>query len=743
MKIKNILFCACFSCLSALSHNISAETINASLLQDFQPDWLSVADAYHHHLDLLLLTLVLVLVFITSVAFILLWRSHQRLQISEAHLSEAYRISHMGHWHWDISANVITWSDEIFHIFGYTPQSFKPTYDAFLQAVHEADREKVIATVDKCMLEKSPYMVAHRIVTTDGRVRYVQEAGHVVCDRANKPIGMFGTVQDITEHYLAHEALSKSEKRMMLALEISQDGFCDWNLTTGEVYISPRYFSMLGYAPDEIQCKNYADWQRLLHPDDAERIHHAMQTLITTPDAHYHEDIRVLSKHGEWRWFMSRGGVVEHDDTGKATRLVFVHSDISQRKQTEQALQQERDFIDTVFQTATSLIVVINRKGIIKRFNSTAERLTGWKAHEVVDQPFWQYFLPAHERKQVSEVFEDLSPDSIIPRYENHWLMRDGSQRLFDWSNAVIKDEQGEIAHIISLGIDITETKAIGETLKKSEEKFRTIVETTQEGFWLFKPDSEEIMQVNPALCDMLGYPETEVLGHRPCDFCDAANADILHQQLKALSADHHQSYMLSLRNRTGDPVPVMIHASALADSTGRLSGAFAFITDLSQRIRYEEELKRAKLEAEATNQAKSIFLANMSHEIRTPLNAIIGMSYLTLQGNITDEQRNYLRKIYSSAQNLLKLLSNILDFSKIEADCLQLDCTSFHLDEILNDLANVVAIPAQEKGLELIFTWDAQVPMRIRGDSIRLHQILLNLLNNAVKFTLEGEVTP
>lgn len=277
--------------------------------------------------------------------------------------------------------------------------------------------------------------------------------------------------------------------------------------------------------------------------------------------------------------------------------------------------------------------------------------------------------------------------------------------------------------------------------LAASEARIRDFIENAGQGFWQLGPE-RLTMDVNPALCTMLGYSHEEFVGRSPLEFVDAHNRAIFLYQMGRIDATIHRCYEISLLHKDGHLVPVMFSATTHRDAEGKVDNAFSFVTDLTQQKQVEQEIRAAKEAAESASRAKTQFLANISHEVRTPLNGIMGMSHLLHMTPLVDEQQDYLRHLDDSAQSLLSVINDLLDLTRIEAGGFGLEQADFQPDELANDVLRIHQPVAQRKGVALLLKLAPDLPATMRGVPSRLKQVLHNLVGNAVKFTDQGQVT-
>ncbi len=302
--------------------------------------------------------------------------------------------------------------------------------------------------------------------------------------------------------------------------------------------------------------------------------------------------------------------------------------------------------------------------------------------------------------------------------------------------------ENGSPAFLDGTIVDVTERKRAERALEEREAELRSTLENMSGS--VFVVDRDLRLRVwNAHFPEFYALPDELVYEGAPLEgvlALRAARGEYGPGDPGELVRMRVESYRDRGITQVEDRVPGGRVLDVRRAPTG-VDGMVVVSNEVTERKRMEEELRRAMESAEAANESKARFLANMSHEIRTPMNAIIGLSHLALGTELTERQRDYLSKVSASAQSLLGIINDILDFSKIEAGRLEMESIPFDLHEVLDNLAAVAGIKASEKGLELLFSIEPDVPMALIGDPLRLGQVLLNLANNAVKFTESGQI--
>jgi len=283
------------------------------------------------------------------------------------------------------------------------------------------------------------------------------------------------------------------------------------------------------------------------------------------------------------------------------------------------------------------------------------------------------------------------------------------------------------------------------ERLSETEQFFRSVLELAPDGMMV--TDEHGIIKLANAQCEKLfGYTRAELIGQQvemlvPAEVRDRHPAlrEAFHREPESRSMGSGRE--LHGARKDGTLFPVEIGLSPLPDRAGEAAQVAVSIRDITERREQESALKRAKAKAEEATEMKSMFLANMSHEIRTPMNAIIGLSHLALKTPLSAKQRDYVSKVHNAGTSLLAIINDILDFSKIEAGKLDIETTDFMVDEVIGSVVTLTAQKAHDKGLEFLADVSRSIPEQLRGDPLRLSQILTNLVNNAVKFTDRGEI--
>ena len=317
-----------------------------------------------------------------------------------------------------------------------------------------------------------------------------------------------------------------------------------------------------------------------------------------------------------------------------------------------------------------------------------------------------------------------------------------GFIRYIESRGEAVVNEQGKLTKLFTTLMDITPRKLAEIALAESEEKYRHLVETSQDIIWSCDAEGH-ITFVNQAVKQIYGYEPKEMLGCSFGDFLAPAQIDLNRElQQRLLTGDAVFQYESIVLGKDGRQIDVNTKAIARLDAEGNITGTTGTASDITEQKQAEIALQKAKEEADRANNAKSEFLSNMSHELRTPLNAIMGFTQLLARSAaLGADQQQYLEIISRSGEHLLVLINNILQMSKIEVGLLTLNNSTFDLHNMLKNTEDMLKLQAEKKGLQLIFDCPPDVPQYVETDESKLRQVLINVVVNAIKFTSEGGV--
>ncbi|WP_313834280.1 PAS domain S-box protein [Candidatus Nitronereus thalassa] len=405
-------------------------------------------------------------------------------------------------------------SEGAFALTGYKPEDLLRNHKISWgrQVIHPDDRDRVWKNTQAALKKKQPYHYTYRINAAEGTLKWVWEQGLPIYSPDGKVVALEGFITDITTQKQSEEALQASQERLDLAVFGARLGIWDWNIQTGEVLFNERWAKMLGFAKHEIE-PTVEVWRQMIHPEDRAMVMKLLEAHLDRHTPFYQTEYRLRTKSGKWKWVLDTGKVVDRDSKGAPLRMSGVHQDIHDRKDMEQALMKERNFINAVLETAGALVIVLDRQGRVVRFNRACEQVTGLAHQDVVGRNIGALgIFNSRELPQVKKVFRKLVAGHSPVQGENRWMDKDKTERLIAWSNSVLKNDKGEVEHIIGTGVDITDRKNIERALRESQERFQAFMDHTPTVAFL-RDRSGKYVYVNQPFEKIFGRSQAECLG--------------------------------------------------------------------------------------------------------------------------------------------------------------------------------------------------------------------------------------
>jgi PAS domain S-box-containing protein len=384
------------------------------------------------------------------------------------------------------------------------------------------------------------------------------------------------------------------------------------------------------------------------------------------------------------------------------------------------------------------LVCIADSNAYYKVVNPAFTRILGYTREELLSRPFVDFVHPEDLEKTYAEV-QFLTNNNPSIDFENRYITKKGNLVYLQWKANLNSSNN----LIYAIARDITETRKTQGKLLSSEKSLNEAQKIAKIGSWDFNLITQELNWSDEL------YKIFEIQN-------EPNNPNLYGEYLSRFTPEDAEQLSINVGNTISNNVPyemehqivfgdekakwVFCTGVPIVDDKNNVIALKGVVQDITQKKQIDETIK-AKEKAEAANKAKSDFLANMSHEIRTPLNGIVGFTDLLLKMNFDKDQFEYLNMVNESANTLMDIINNILDFSKIEAGKLELDFEEIDLHELSHQIINLFKYEANYKKIDLIINIDTKVPQYIIGDSIRLKQIILNLLSNAMKFTFSGHI--
>ena len=669
--------------------------------------------------------------------------SEDKLRASRVFEDRAGRIAGIGSWELDLASKVVTFSEETRRIYGVAADQ-DLDLDMTLAFYPPEARLLAAAALQDSIRTAKPWDLELPLVTAQGKPIWVRSAGEAEF-ADDKPIRVFGVFQDITSRRRTESLVRENETQYRLLAEYSSDMIVRIDLSGKRLFVSPSSQSLLGYRPDELIGTYPED---SIHPDDRPRFAAMRAGLIAGARDEDAITNRLRHKSGHYVWVEAKWRVLR-DGPGQATEFIASIRDVSARREAEERLQASETLYRTLADSLPQMVWIV-----------TAGDRTAVYANERYQAYYGCIGLSRDARvarnhpddlAHMETTWDVASREGRTFEVEGRLRRHDG---IYRWHKVVATPvvRNGAIVEWLGTALDIDDIILGRQKLKETSDLLSLSQDAAGAGFFdLDLLSGKVVLSRESAAMHGLsddGIVEFNLAGWRACvDPEDGPRVLRLVEEACIARATYAAEFRVPL---SGGRVR-WIHGMGRAqyDHTGRAVRMIGLNFDVTERKASEAKLieaiaaaETARREAEEASAAKSDFLASMSHEIRTPLNSIIGYTDILLEDEPHDAADNRkLELIRDAGSALLSIVNDILDFSKIEAGEIELDPTIFSLTALIDNVLSMISGLAAAKRLKIERDLARDLPDTLFGDAARLRQVLLNLLNNAVKFTAEGTV--
>ena len=663
----------------------------------------------------------------------------------EAKLREAQEIAKLGHWQLNLQTESLFWSREVFKIWGM-PDTVRPNFELFVNSVHPDDIEKFLDAQKKAVGGIRDLDIEHRILLSDGTVKWVHEKGQLKHDDADELTFLSGTVQDITPQKLLELSLEESNKRYKYVSKATSDAIWDWDLLSDTIYWGDGIEYVFGYK--EKTMKGTGDlWKINIHPDDLQRVVESVEKFTNAKDhdnVNWEQEYRFKKANGEYANVVDKGFLIKNEE-GLSIRMVGAMQDITKRKESEEEVRRSNERFELLGKAANDAVWEWNLVSNEGWANLTHQELYGLTLNDLVPERYeWISRLHEDDRQAVLQSFQDAVDKKTAMWYGEYRMRTDNKGWINLYDRTYMEyDENGNVVRKIGSLMDITRRKEEEQHLKLLESVIINANDavTISEIVTVDNRPGSKIIFVNEAFTIMTGYEAEEIIGESPRILQGpASDIDELEKLNAALAGLQPCATTMVNYKKNGQAFWINSSVSPVANEKGMYTHWIAVQRDVTAQKLAEIHLSNLNESLQEHVRALAISNAELeqfafvaSHDLQEPLRMVTGfVTQLEKKyGDVIDDRgKKYIAFAVDGAHRMRQIILDLLEYSKVgraEQEAEEID-----LNDLVDEISILLRSQIEQKKASLQV---AKLPV-VQGHLAPVRQVFLNLIGNALKYS-------